>query len=184
MRRSVLTLVATAALHASLVVAQPSTVILVRHAEKASLTDPDPLLTDLGMRRAKDLAAALADAHVTTVITSQYQRTRLTGAPLVEATKPTLIVVANSGNTAAHIGDVAAAVRARPLGEVVLVIGHSSTIPAIIGALGGPRLAKLCESQYSMLFILEMNRSNTPRLIRANYGAPDVADPTCPKERK
>ena len=66
------------------------------------------------------------------------------------------------------------AVRARPAGDVVLVVGHSNTIPAIVGALGGPRLPDLCETQYSMLYILEFPEAGPPRFIQANYGAADA----------
>jgi broad specificity phosphatase PhoE len=163
----------------AIVSAQPSTVILVRHAEKASQTESDPVLSDAGTQRAKDLAATLADARVASVITTQYQRTRLTAAALLEATKLAPIVVATGSNTAAHVAEVAAAVRARPAGEVVLVVGHSNTIPAILTALGGPKMANLCDSQYSWLFVLEMSGPNPPKLIRAHYGAADPADTTC-----
>jgi phosphohistidine phosphatase SixA len=183
MRRSIVMLMA-AALIVSTARAQPSTVILVRHAEKASPTESDPVLSEAGVRRAKDLAAALADAGVTTVITTQYRRTKLTAAPLVDATKPKTIVVANTGSLSTHIADILAAVMARPSGEVVLVVGHSTTIAAIVAALGGPKMPNLCDSQYSMMFILEMTGANPPRLIRATYGAADPVDPTCPKTMK
>ena len=178
MRRYFLTLVAGVVV-ASPAIAQPSTVILVRHAEKASQTEADPVLSDAGMRRAKDLAAALADAGVTTVITTQFQRTKLTAAPLVAAVKPKTIVVANTGSLATHVADILAAVMASANGEVVLVVGHSHTIAAIVAALGGPKMPRLCDTQYSMMFILEMSGANPPRLIRANYGAPDAVDATC-----
>ena len=181
MRRSLLCLFCAVVVHATTSLAQPSTVILVRHAEKASQTEADPILSDAGTQRAKDLAAVLADARVSSVITTQFQRTRLTAAPLMDAARPTSIVVANSGNTTAHVAEVAAAVKARPAGEVVVVVGHSNTIPAIIGALGGPKMPNLCDSQYSMLFVLEMHGADPPRLIRANYGTPDPADPACAK---
>ncbi len=183
MRRSFLALLATG-LIASAATAQPSTVILVRHAEKASQTDPDPVLSEAGERRAKDLAAALADAGVSIVITTQLQRTKLTAAPLVDAIKAKTIVVANTGSLATHIADILAAVMARPNGEVVLVVGHSSTIAAIVAALGGPKMPNLCDSQYSKMFVLEMGGANPPRLIRANYGAADPVDATCQKRMR
>jgi broad specificity phosphatase PhoE len=156
--------------------AQPATVILVRHAEKASQTESDPVLSDAGTQRAKDLAAALADAGVGSVITTQYQRTRLTAAEVLSATKLTPIVVTAGG--ASHPADVAAAIMQRPAGEVVLVVGHSNTITPIIAALGGPKMANICDSQYSNLYILQMT-APAPRLVRANYGKADPADPAC-----
>ena len=153
--------------------AQPSTVILVRHAERDTAPPKDPGLTSAGAMRAEALAAALAGARVTTVITTQFQRTRLTGQLVADAGHITPLVVAAGGPTMAHVEAVAAAVRARPAGDVVLVVGHSNTIPAIVAALGGPKLPDLCDSQYSMLYILEYPAAGAPRFIQANYGAPD-----------
>lgn len=156
--------------------AQPATVILVRHAEKANATDRDPILSEDGTQRAKDLAAALADAGVGSVITTQLRRTRLTGAEVIAAATLTPIVVNAGGPT--HAADVAAAVRARPAGEVVLVVGHSNTVTAIIAALGGPKLGDICDSQYSNMYVMQMT-SPAPKLIRANYGKADPADSAC-----
>lgn len=156
--------------------AQPATVILVRHAEKAPQTESDPVLSDAGTQRAKDLAAALADAGIGSVITTQYQRTRLTAADVLSATKLTPIVVSAGG--ASHPAEVAAAIMKRPAGEVVLVVGHSNTITPIIAALGGPKMGSICDSQYSNLYIMQMT-APAPRLIRASYGKPDPADPAC-----
>jgi broad specificity phosphatase PhoE len=156
--------------------AQPATVILVRHAEKASATEQDPVLSEAGMQRAKDLAVALADAGIGSVYTTQYQRTRLTAADVLAATKLNPIVISAGGIT--HAADVAAAIKGRPAGEVVLVVGHSNTVGALIGALGGPKMGNLCDSQYSNLFIMQMT-GPAPKLIRANYGKADPLDPAC-----
>ena len=161
--------------------AQPATVILVRHAEKASATDPDPVLSELGMQRAKDLAAALADAGIGSVITTHLQRTKLTAADVMAATKLTPIVVQAGGAT--HAADVAAAVKARPVGEVVLVVGHSNTVGPIITALGGPKMGNICDSQYSNIYIMQMT-APAPKLIRANFGKADPVDPACTNSMK
>ena len=160
----------------SALAAQPATVILVRHAEKASQTERDPVLSDIGNQRARDLGVALADAGIGSVITTNLQRTRLTAAEVLAATKLTPIVVAAGG--ASHAADVAAAVKARPAGETVLVVGHSNTVTAIIAALGGPKMGDICDSQYSNLYIMQMT-TPAPKLIRANYGKADPVDPAC-----
>jgi broad specificity phosphatase PhoE len=161
---------------ASSAMAQPATVILVRHAERAAAPANDPVLTEAGAQRALDLAATLAGARVTSVITTHLQRTHLTARPLAEKLGLTPMVVRAAGPTAAHVDSVAAAVRRRPAGDVVLVVGHSNTIPAIVGALGGPKLPDLCDAEYSTIFILEYPASGEPRLIRARYGAADPPD--------
>jgi len=160
---------------ASLAAAQPTTVILVRHAERAAEPRSDPILTEAGAQRARDLMATLRYAGVTSVITTQLQRTGLTALPLADSLGITPRIVRAGGMpVSAHADSVAAAVRARGPGEVVLVVGHSNTIPAIIAALGGPRFADLCESQYASLFILELGAGGAPRMILASFG---VADP-------
>ncbi len=161
--------------------AQPATVILVRHAEKASATERDPLLSEAGTQRAKDLATALADAGIGSVYVTQYQRTRLTAADVLAATKLTPIVISAGGIT--HPADVAAAIKARPAGEVVLVVGHSNTVNQLIGALGGPKMGDICDSQYSNLFIMQMT-APTPKLIRAHFGKADPVDPACTNTMK
>lgn len=158
--------------------AQPSTVILVRHAEKASATERDPVLSEAGTQRAKDLAVALADAGIGSVFTTQYQRTKLTAADVLAATKLTPIVISAGGAT--HAADIAAAVKARPAGETVLVVGHSNTVTAIIGALGGPKMGDICDSQYSNLYVMQM-AGPAPKLVRASYGKADPVDPACTK---
>jgi broad specificity phosphatase PhoE len=161
---------------------QPATVILVRHAERAQTPAGDPVLTDAGLARAADLAATLANASVTSVITTHLQRTQLTARHVMQANGQTHIVVRAGGPIQTHVDSVAAAIRRRPAGDVVLVVGHSNTIPPIIAALGGPAMPDLCENQYSSLFILELPASTSdgkpaasPRLIKAKYGAPDPA---------
>jgi len=171
--RVTLALAVVALCSAANLVAQPSTVILVRHAEKAALPANDPVLTSEGTQRALDLAATLAGARVTSVITTQLQRTQLTAKPVTDALGKAPIVVPVAAPVSAHIEAVAAAVRARPAGDVVLVVGHSNTIPAIVGALGGPKLPDLCDPQYSAIFVLEFPANAPPRFIRANYGAAD-----------
>jgi len=161
--------------------AQPATVILVRHAEKASQTETDPVLSEAGTQRAKDLAVALADVGIGSVITTQYQRTKLTAADVLAGTRLTPIVITAGGAT--HPADVAAAILKRPAGEVVLVVGHSNTIGPIIAALGGPKIGNICDSQYSNLYVMQMT-SPTPRIIRANYGKADPADPACVNSMK
>jgi broad specificity phosphatase PhoE len=164
---------------AAIAAAQPTTAILVRHAERADEPRNDPILTDAGAQRARDLMAALRYAGVTSVITTQLQRTRLTALPLADSLGITPRVVRAGGMpVSAHADSVAAAVRARRPGEVVLVVGHSNTIPAIIAALGGPRLADLCESQYASLFILELRAGGAPRMIHATFGAADPPQAT------
>jgi broad specificity phosphatase PhoE len=152
--------------------AQATTVILVRHAEKAVAApgDNDPVLSEAGLARAQALRDALADAGVQAVIVTPYKRTRLTATPAMEqrALQPQVVAT-----TPTHVADVAKAVREHK-GKTVLVVGHSNTIPAIVGALGGPKLPDLCDAQYAQLFTLVIPETGAPTLVRSQYGAADA----------
>ncbi len=148
-------------------------VILVKHAEKAVATDADPPLSPAGKARAHALARALAEARIDLIITSQYRRTRETAAPLAGERGLTPVVIGAGSDIDAHIRDVAAAVKARPPAKAILVVGHSNTSPAIIEALGGPRLPDFSEAEHATLFTLVLSDVGPPLLVRSSYGVPD-----------
>jgi phosphohistidine phosphatase SixA len=157
--------------------APPRLVVLVRHAEKAAEKSDDPALSEAGSARAKALEAALHDAGVTAIVTTQLRRTRETAMPLASARGISPEVVRVGSGLSAHVEAVVAAVR-RHSGGIVLVVGHSNTIPAIVAALGGPRMPDLCESAYSDIFVIVPG--DDARLVRSRYGASDPAPgPDC-----
>lgn len=148
--------------------AQATTVLLVRHAEKAPAPASDPLLSDAGQARAAALADALADAGVQAVIVTPFQRTRLTAAPLVEKRGLTPQAVAVSPT---HVADVARAVREHK-GQVVLVVGHSNTIPDIAAALGAAHPGVIADATYDNLYVVTVGAGGKARIAKARYGKP------------
>lgn len=168
---------------ASIVAAQAArstTVILVRHAEKAAQPADDPPLTPAGEARARDLWTAIRDAGVTAVITTQYARTRATAQPTVTATHLTPEIIRAAGES--HAQDVAAAVR-RHAGQTVLVVGHSNTIPAIVEALGAARPAPICDPEYDNLYVVTIAGDGKAGLVRSKFGVPTPVEPTCATAR-
>ncbi len=154
---------------------QPTVVILVRHAEK-DLTNPaahDPALTPAGVRRARDLARTVRQRHVNAVITTQLQRTILTGRPTAESfhLAPEVYQATADGRQTGE--GIAQMIRARHMGQTVLVVGHSNTLAATIEALGGPRVNDICDSSFSNLFMLVVYPDRPPRLTHTHYGAAD-----------
>jgi broad specificity phosphatase PhoE len=144
-------------------------IVLVRHAEKVPPGTDGPPLTAAGAERARALAVALKDAGVTAIITSDVPRTIETAKPLADARGLKSIVV---GGGEAHIAAVAAEVR-RHAGGVVLVVGHSNTIPGIIAALGVPGLKEnIPDQEFANLYTL-VPVSGGMRLVHSRYGAPD-----------
>ena len=172
MRRLFLLLLAVLVSIAPLAAAEhPQVVVLVRHGEKSDAPPGDVALSDTGRARAEELAIALAEARLDTIITTQFRRTRETAAPLARELKLNTVIVQAGDDTPSHARAVAAAVRAG--GRSVLVVGHSNTVPAIIGALGGPAMDELCDSEYSNLFTLVLVPGEPVRLVHGHYGAPD-----------
>jgi broad specificity phosphatase PhoE len=149
-----------------------TTVILVRHAEKASTPAADPPLTSAGEARARALLAAVREAGVSAIITTQFARTKSTAAPTAVALDITPEVVPATSGT--HVQDVAAAIR-RHAGQTVLVVGHSNTVPAIIAALGAPEPPPICDEAYDNLYIVTIPPRGPPGLIEAKYGERSIA---------
>ena len=152
---------AAAAAH---VAAQTTTVILVRHAEKVD-DSRDPLLSEAGEARAQELARLLAPRGISAIFTTQYQRTRLTAAPLAARLQltPTVVEASVSADTLAR--------RIREhSGTTVLVVGHSNTVPVIIRALGGPDIGQIPDAEYDNLYILRLHADGTVEYERTTFG--------------
>lgn len=155
--------------------AMPDLVVLVRHAERATEPAGDPALAPAGEQRALALAQALAGLRVNAILTTPFRRTRDTAAPLAKLAGVQPRVVDAKG--AAHVQAVADAVRAQT--GVVLVVGHSNTVTAVLAALGGPKLADLCETSFHHAFVLQP-AMEPPRWAQFSYGAPSgTAEANC-----
>jgi broad specificity phosphatase PhoE len=142
-------------------------VFVVRHAERADTTSGaapmmvnDPDLSDVGRARAQSLAAALKDAGITTIFTTQYKRTQQTAEPLATALGIQLTVV-NANDAAGLIEKVKAAT------GNVLVVGHSNTVSDVLAKLGMADPPKVGDSDYDNLFIVP--DKGKPSLIRLHY---------------
>lgn len=157
---------------------QPTVVYVVRHAERADTTR-DPGLSPAGEARALALADALRDANVTAIITTQFRRTQLTAAPLAQARGLTPHAIDAGRDVAGHARAIADAVRSRSAAGAVLVVGHSNTINAIVGALGGPVIASYCDTDYDNLLIVTIQATGEVSLARGLYGAADASPADC-----
>jgi len=147
--------------------AQTTTVIVVRHAERADTTQQSQL-SDAGRARAESLAAALANARIDAIYVTQYPRSLLTAEPLARRLGLTPRVVQAGGATSAHAQAVADRIRTEAAGRTVLVIGHSNTVPAIVAALGGGDVGAIESAEHDHMFIVLSDESGT-RVVRAGY---------------
>lgn len=150
--------------------APSTTVIVVRHGERAAEPAADPILTPAGSARADALAELVKDAGVKAVVSTQFQRTRLTVAPT--AAKLGLTAQVMDARAPGHARMVADSVLAKHRGQVVLVAGHSNTVPDIVAAFGAPKPADICDAGYDNLFIVTVPASGPASVVRLRYGAP------------
>lgn len=139
-----------------------TTIVLVRHAERMPAAD-DPGLSELGQAHAQRLAELLAHAGLTHVYVSEARRTQETAAPVAAATGAPVQVI-----EAAAQKRLLRRLKWRHRGDVVLVVGHSNTIPAIADGLGAP-IGIIDDAHYSGLWIVSYSRLRGTRLLTLRY---------------
>ena len=128
-----------------------TTIILVRHAEKADDGTSNPGLTPLGQARAQRLAAMLAPTGINAVYSTPYKRTRLTGQPTADLEG--LRVVEYDPRDEEFTQDLLE----KHSGETILVVGHSNTIPMLVNTLTGTtNYPQLEEMEYDKLFVVSL----------------------------
>jgi broad specificity phosphatase PhoE len=139
-------------------------VYLIRHAEKQ-----DDALSANGKIQAGKLAVLLKDAGITAIYTTQFKRTQQTAAPLkalIEANGGTVRLeeLTIGDDLLAHLDDLslleayaksaAKTVREKSADEIVLIVGHDNTVPAIIKALGYQPKVTIQTTEFDHLFLL------------------------------
>lgn len=167
MKRTLLLTLLAAVLAPSLLAApKVTTVILVRHAEKASLED-DPPLSAAGVERAKELARVLTAVPVRAIYVTQYVRTQMTARPYAEAVgiKP---VVRQAGKT--YAAELAKTILAEHAGKTVLVVGHTNSTADMLRAFGVPKVAVIEESTFDNLFVVTLVKGAPPVVTALRYG--------------
>ncbi|HVS00035.1 MAG TPA: phosphoglycerate mutase family protein [Thermoanaerobaculia bacterium] len=149
-----------------------TTVVLVRHAEKATDDPRDPSLSAAGQKRAAALAAALEAADVKAVYATQFKRTRATAEPLARRLGLSVVERPVAGDASVYARDLAHEVLAQQAGKTVLVVGHSNTVPELVKAFSGVAVAPITDEEYDHLFIVVVPSSGAARLVKTRYGAP------------
>ena len=147
------------------------TVFLVRHAEKEA-NGADPSLTEAGRARAESLAALLADARITAIFSSEFNRTRETAAPLARRLGLTVTTV-----PAKDLDALLAKVRALAPDGRALVVGHSNTVPELAQRLTGVKVAALSDADYDRLYVCTIRKEGEGEVVILRYGAPAAPTP-------
>ena len=142
-----------------------TTVILVRHGEKAGPSGDVPL-SEAGIARANELARVLEGVKIDAIYSTPFERTRKTVAPIAEKLGVKVNEIA-SGKT--YVEDMVKVIREKHEGETVLISGHSNTTPEVIRALGAT-VPDMPDSTYDDLFIVTLVKG-AAKLTPLRYGA-------------
>jgi broad specificity phosphatase PhoE len=147
----------------SLSAQEPTLIYLVRHAEKVD-ESRDPPLSEAGTERAAVLAHILKDAGITHIHSTPFQRTVSTGQPVAQALG--LEIRRYDGGELEAMASLLEATPGRHL-----VVGHSNTVPELVGALGGDPGESYESLEYDRLYLLVLSGTEVSTIL-LRYGAP------------
>ena len=149
-----------------------TTMIFVRHAEKAAFPEDDPGLSPAGRRRVAELTRQLVDADVVAGVDAVYatplRRTQETARPVADA----LNLPINTYDPADTEMVLERILKAHK-GKVILVVAHGSTLPVLIANLGASkRVPPIAEDEYDNIYIISIPWFGKTKTIRLRYGEP------------
>ena len=137
-------------------------IILIRHAERVdSSTDA---LSKRGEEWSELLRDRLKNSGITTIYSTQFQRTIKTAEPLAKAIGITPVIIQSTQQA-----DLIDSLRTKHgPNDVVLVVGHSNSVPAIMKELGLKETITIADDQYGDVFIL-VPKTPEPSLVRLHF---------------
>lgn len=143
-----------------------TTLIVLRHAEKES-AGSDPNLDADGIARAEELKRILGNVSVRAIYATPFNRTRQTVQPLATAKGVAITEYQSTIPYAQLVNDVLSANK----GKVVVVVGHSNTVPDILKELSKNSFnVSISESHYDNLFIVTVPAGLSPTVSHLKYG--------------
>jgi 2,3-bisphosphoglycerate-dependent phosphoglycerate mutase len=154
-----------------------TTMIFVRHTEKALEPADDPGLSPEGQKRAAELARQLVDADVVAgidaIYSTPYRRTLETAQPTADALGLEINHYDPSDNEA-----VLATILKTHKGKIILVVGHSNTVPTLIADLGASKnVPAIAEYEYDNIYVVSIPWFGKTKTIRLRFGEPYVGEP-------
>jgi broad specificity phosphatase PhoE len=149
-----------------------TTIIFVRHAEKVAVQDDDPSLSVAGKRRVAELTRQLVDADVVAGIDAIYatpfKRSQETVQPIADA-----LSLPIRAYDAEDTNQVLKKILRKHKGKIILVVGHSDTLPILIANLGASKkVPRIAEGEYDNIYIVSIPWFGKTKTIRLRYGEP------------
>jgi phosphohistidine phosphatase SixA len=146
-----------------------ATVIFLRHAEAKPRTkgNQNPNLADAGNTRAKLIENTLSQAGVKRIFATELVRTQQTAAPLAKSLG--IKIESYQANRSRQFADT---LRKLKDGEVVVVVGHSNTLPVMVAELGGSlagldKRGYLPDTQHERMIVQFLSSKSTAQPMRA-----------------
>lgn len=154
-----------------------TTMIFVRHTEKAQQPADDPSLSAAGRKRAAELARQLVDADVVAgidaIYSTPFRRTVETAQPVAEALGLEINRYDPDDNEA-----VLARILKNHKGKIILVVGHSNTVPTLMADLGASKkVPPIAEDEYDNIYVVSIPWFGKTKTIRLRYGEPYTGKP-------
>ena len=151
-----------------------TTVIFVRHAEKAAQPADDPGLSPAGQRRVAELTRQLRDADVIAgidaVYSTPFRRTEETARPIAEALELPINTY-DAADTEAIMEHIVKEHK----GKIILVVGHSNTLPLLMAGMGASkRVPPIAENEYDNIYLVSIPWFGKTKTIRLRYGEPYI----------
>ena len=149
-----------------------TTIIFVRHAEQDLAAGDDPGLSDAGRRRVSELTRQLANADVVAGVDAIYatgfRRSQETAQPLADA----LNLKVNKYD-AEDRESVLETILKNHKGKIILVIGHSNTLPELIANLGASKkVPPIDYMEFENIYVIYIPWLGKTKTIRLRFGEP------------
>jgi len=153
-----------------------STLIVVRHAEQTDPSAEDPPLSQAGQLRAYQLAEMLSDVDVVAGVDAIYvtplRRSEETARPLAN-----MLGLPLNHYQPLELEQLEKTIKEHHKGQIVLVVGHSNTVPAIVAQFSGSKkIQPFAEDQYHDMFILSMPWFGKVKTLALKYGRISLPD--------
>jgi len=145
-----------------------TTVVLVRHAEKELSSIDDSPLAPEGELRAERLAQMFGRVsgagRLEAIYVSDTRRTQQTAAPLAARLHLQPVILPGT-----DIDTIARRAMHDHRGGVVLIVGHSNTIPQIVRRIGGVEIAPIADDEFDDIYVVSVPTLGKPSLLKLKY---------------
>ena len=126
--------------------------------------------------RAAELARQLDDADVVpgvgvdAVYSTSYRRSVETAKPVADALDLPVLMY-DASDTAAIIEAIVKEYK----GKIILVVGHSNTVPEMIANMGASKsVPEISEDEYDNIYVVTIPWFGKTKTVRVRYGAPYI----------